>query len=450
MSCAQRLGLQRLARRNDRSIGCHTGAKAGEDRRLALLRIGGPVGDVVHTSRGLDGDRRVLRAPERTGLEVGPLPALQSVAPDVIRRGKAHFTGEGPLAEVVAIDLGSARRGADEAQGCGSCEENRRRARLACADHDGTVPRVPSATIGSIAMPRRCLTPSQGLRSMFGWAIGAWALLGLAPAEAALVEVALVEAAEREPGFGGASEGAAETDGEESVCMVQGEDGAWHPCSDFLRPPAPSEGAETQARAPREREQTVEEANPPPLPAAKTRLELEIEKAQLDPSVPLLALRIEVARAEERLALLESRGQGGPERKEAEDALESARGVLDDVEKIALHRMDTCAQRRGNKPIFKSWRMTAGGPVVLSAPELMAQLPLVDPAGCERIGLIDDKVVARVRRARELRRILETKSFGYHQVGERRALEEELQQLDLKLKEESLPALHSPGVRDPY
>lgn len=252
-----------------------------------------------------------------------------------------------------------------------------------------------------------------------------------------------------EPGFGGASAPETATPDDEEVCVVQGKDGAWHPCSDFL--PAASSSDEPQAQALREQMRTAEAASQGrSASVAKTKLELELEKAHLDPTLPLLALRIDVARAEAVLASYESRGQGGAERDQAEKSLAAARAVLDDVEKIAIRRMDTCAQRRGSKPLFKNWRMTAGGAVALTHAELMAQLPVVDPAGCERIVLIDENVVARVRRAHELRRILATTTFGYFQVDARRALEAELRTLDDALKKEIIPTLYAPGVPDPY
>ena len=112
--------------------------------------------------------------------------------------------------------------------------------------------------------------------------------------------------------------------------------------------------------------------------------------------------------------------------------------------------MDVCSQRRGNKPIVKNFRMTAGGPVLLTASDMMSQLPVVDPEGCERIYLIEAEVVARVKRREELLRTLATTSFGYHEVAQRRALEKELTDIEKELAREALPALSAPGVRDPY
>jgi hypothetical protein len=77
-------------------------------------------------------------------------------------------------------------------------------------------------------------------------------------------------------------------------------------------------------------------------------------------------------------------------------------------------------------------------------------LPIVDPAGCERILLIDADVVARVKRREELMRTLATKTFGYHEVAQRRALEKELGDIEKQLAKEAIPALSAPGVRDPY
>jgi hypothetical protein len=263
-------------------------------------------------------------------------------------------------------------------------------------------------------------------------------------------------------GFGGAGlEGGAEggADGAplEDGCVVRGDDGIWRTCADVVqakersqREAAPPEDEEV--RALRERMRAAEDgagAGPPPAPQ-KTRVEIEIEKARLDPETPLLAVRIEVARAEQALKVLEDGGRGGPERLEAEKALSFARVILDDVERIALHRMDVCSQRLGNKPLFRSFRMTAGGAVPLGINDLMAQLPVVDPAGCERIYLVDATTVERVRRVHALKKILKTQTFGYHEVGERKALEKELAALHKELARDAVPLLSAPGVRDPY
>lgn len=249
-------------------------------------------------------------------------------------------------------------------------------------------------------------------------------------------------------GFGG------EAPLDEDVCTVKGDDGVWRSCAEVLdakerggQEPERDESPEAQAL--RERMKAADAVVVEEKPV-KTRYEIELEKAHLDPSMPLLALRVDVARAQELLDRLENAGTGGRAKEEAEARLAAAERTLDAVERIALHRMDVCSQRRGNKPVFKNFRMTAGGPVLLSTRDIMAQLPLVDPYGCERITLIDKETVERVKRVEELKRVLATTSFGYHDVSKRRALEDELKVLEQGLAKEALPALAAPGVKDPY
>jgi hypothetical protein len=239
-------------------------------------------------------------------------------------------------------------------------------------------------------------------------------------------------------------------------CTIKGDDGVWRTCSDVLQA---KEGA-------RQHLPTGDVANVEPVREAandrdaralstafvvqKTKLEIEIEKARLDPTLPLLALRIDVERARDALQALESKGTGGTVRDEAEQRVAEAELILDAIERIAIHRMDVCSQRRGNKPLLKTFRMTAAGPVLLSAADMMARLPIVDPPGCERIILIDADVVLRVKRRHELRRMLATTSFGYHEVQQRRELERELKELTRELDKDANPALSAPGVKDPY
>jgi hypothetical protein len=194
-------------------------------------------------------------------------------------------------------------------------------------------------------------------------------------------------------------------------------------------------------------------AFPEPTEAAtapkKTPLELELERARMDPSQhPLLMVRVEAARA--RMALEDGRKGGLFSIKDEEAALAKAAAILADVERIALHRMNVCMTRQGKQVVVKSVRMTAAGPVRLSTAELLAQASPVDPDGCGRIFLVDQALVDRVRRAHELQHILTTTKFGYHEVKERRALEDEAKSIAKALGNEDLPIISMPGATDPY
>ncbi len=176
-------------------------------------------------------------------------------------------------------------------------------------------------------------------------------------------------------------------------------------------------------------------AMPPPR---RTKLEDELARAQLDATLPLLAFRVEVARAE--LALEELLSQGArPERVQAaEEQLTSLRGMSDLIERIALARLSSCTRALGQPLTVKTWRMTAGGPVALTAKEMVEQVPNGDPEGCERITLMDADTIARVRRLFELRAELATRSFGYHAVAERKRLEGERAALERALQAQAL------------
>lgn len=256
--------------------------------------------------------------------------------------------------------------------------------------------------------------------------------------------------------FGGADVSEQAGD-EESVCVVQTDDGRWRPCADILA----AGGAQPELQAPtpatpeedalRERMRALEAQAVSAVAAEpKTALEAELERSGFDATLPLLAVRIEAARAEQRVARLAERGRAGREREEAEATLARACSVRDDVERVALHRMEVCSIRRGNKPMFKHYRMTAGGPVLLTQAQMMAQVPFTDPEGCARIFIIDEATVTRVRRLHEIRHILRTRSFGYRQVADRRALEEELRGLEQALERDAVPVLSAPRTPDPW
>jgi hypothetical protein len=181
----------------------------------------------------------------------------------------------------------------------------------------------------------------------------------------------------------------------------------------------------------------------------KTPLELELEAGRMDPAQhPLLALRVEVARA--RMAVEEGRRGGLYDIKDEEAALTAIEAVLADVERIALHRMNVCMTRNGKNVVVKNYRMTPAGPIRLSTSELLAQASAVDPDGCGRIFLIDEAVVTRVKRAHELRRIFDTRRFGFHDMAERRALEAEQAGILKELAKEDLPIISLPGAVDPH
>ena len=259
-----------------------------------------------------------------------------------------------------------------------------------------------------------------------------------------------------EPGFGGNDPAPADVPSDDA-CVIKGDDGVWRSCADAIAAKGkkgddapPPDDPETAALKKRMREAEAAQAAAAAVPPKKTKLEIDLEKARLDPTLPLLALRIDVARAQQDIEDLEKKGVGGPVKDDALARLAEAQSIDDDVERIALHRMDVCMQRHGKKSVLKNFRMTAGGPVLLTVPEMMRALPLVDPVGCERVFAIDDKVVARVKRAHEIQHTLATVDFGYARLDERKKLEHELAAVNEELKKDAVPALSAPGVRDPH
>lgn len=185
----------------------------------------------------------------------------------------------------------------------------------------------------------------------------------------------------------------------------------------------------------------------PPPPKKKTKMELELEKARIDPALfPLVGLRVDVARLE--MELVDFEGRGLTAARDTEVKLARARALLADAERIALHRMNVCLARRGIRSEVKNYRMTAGGPVRLTTPEMLGQASIVDVEGCARIELLDQALVDRLRRAHDVRTTLDTVNFPYHRIAERRALEEELRKLEKELAREDLPVLSAPGAKD--
>lgn len=172
----------------------------------------------------------------------------------------------------------------------------------------------------------------------------------------------------------------------------------------------------------------------------RSKLEEEVEKAKLDPTLPLLAFRIEVARAELEVEELTSTLQRPEVVRAAEERVAALKQVSDLAERIALARLLKCMRAIGMEVTIKNYRMTPGGPVMLSTTEMVDQLPLGDPPGCERIILVDAETMARVRRLFALRTELKARSFGYHEVAARKALEKEEAALAKDLEQQAIPA----------
>ena len=243
----------------------------------------------------------------------------------------------------------------------------------------------------------------------------------------AAVALLLTAAVADEPGFGGADTAAGEGDVDDVVIDATREfsGGA---------APVPTTTAPTLVV---------------PLPPSKTKLELELEKARIDPTQhPLVMLRVEVARLVDELK--EKEGRGLTAARDVEVKLAEARALLGDAERIGLHRMMVCSARTGRTTKVRNFRMTAAGPVRLTNAEVMSQTSVIDPDGCSRIELVDQALVDRLRRAHDVKNTLIKVSFPYHRIAERRALEDELETLEKQLAREDLPVLTIPGMKDPY
>ena len=173
-------------------------------------------------------------------------------------------------------------------------------------------------------------------------------------------------------------------------------------------------------------------------PARRTKLEGELDRAGLDARLPLLAFRIEVARAE----LLHDELKGTRQRPEvlqaSEDKLAAIHAMSDLVERVALARLVKCSRSIGAEVKVKNYRMTPGGPVMLSTAEVLDQVPLGDPEGCERIVLMDAPTLDKVRHLFAIRAELKTRNFGFHEVAARRALEAEERALAHDLEQQAL------------
>jgi hypothetical protein len=188
---------------------------------------------------------------------------------------------------------------------------------------------------------------------------------------------------------------------------------------------------------------------PPPPPRKKTLLEEELARAGVEAADhPLLLARLEVALLKQEFKDKESRGLSSV--RDVETRLLAAEAVLADIELVARNRMQNCAQRLGLRVQVKNYRMTPAGPRPLTREELMGQASYVDPEGCNRILLVDQPLVDRVKRAHALRALLHSTNFPYHRIEERRALEREQRELERALAGERLPALALPGALDPH
>lgn len=257
----------------------------------------------------------------------------------------------------------------------------------------------------------------------------------------ALLVLSLAGAVSDEAGFGGADDGAdvgGDVGGDADQVDIDVE-----LASDL---PPPTEFTTGAAAATTTMPEPVLRVVEPPK---KSKLELELEKARIDPAgFPLVQLRVDVARLE--LQLQENEERGLTAARGTEQKLAEARALLADAERIALHRMAVCAARIGKGSSVKNFRMTAGGPVRLTTREVLAQTSALDPDGCARIELLDQAVVDRLRRAHDIQITLSTVSFPYHRIAERRALEDELAALRKLLAREDLPVLTVAGAKDPY
>ncbi len=242
-------------------------------------------------------------------------------------------------------------------------------------------------------------------------------------------------------GFGGADDIAVDDVAADDIVEVERDDGL---------APADDLGAATEFVGGNRSRTGVFPTTPAEPPAKKkTALELELEKARLDPALfPLIQLRVDVARLDADRIEAESRGLSAATA--IKEVLAAAQAILVDVERIAMHRMNVCMTRQGKRAVVKNYKMTAAGPVRLSTQQLLAQTSNIDPDGCARIELIEKEVVARVRRAHELRAILKTTPFPFHKLDDKRALEKEQQALLKELAKEDVPIISLSGGADPY
>jgi hypothetical protein len=195
---------------------------------------------------------------------------------------------------------------------------------------------------------------------------------------------------------------------------------------------------------------TVTTTMVPDAPPAKlTAYEEELARVHLDPAqYPLLQMRVEYARAQQELADMEERGMGLTERDVIEAKVALVKVVLDDVERIAMHRLNVCATRAGKKTTIRNYRMTAGGPMPMTTDEIMRQATVPDPDGCERIALIDVDTVTRVKHFRALEHEVNTRNFTFYEQDAKHKLEDELEEVRAELSKDASMAVMLPGARD--
>lgn len=228
---------------------------------------------------------------------------------------------------------------------------------------------------------------------------------------------------------------------EEGSCVMPDARGVWRPCDEVLAERAP-------ARSP-----TVEDERPPlPLPAppeeerpkvraisttrpasgAYGRLVADTQDAVKE-EFPLLTLRERVkALADEADVLLDDpiRYREAPAKRQEHERLQT---VLERVEKVAFHKMRSCIATE--MPEWSEtytppslYRMTPGG-LVRASPDERRKLPSFDPPGCERIRLVDEALIEKVRRVVEIEDTLENGRLGYYERDQRAALEREREAL---------------------
>lgn len=242
---------------------------------------------------------------------------------------------------------------------------------------------------------------------------------------------------------------------EESSCLLQDDDGNWLPCDHVLAARAkaagkvPANGAtgeDLDERPPLALPPPPEDDGPKlreisetrPAKGAFGRL-VAGNSEQLAEEFPLLKLRVRVdalkAEAEE-LTQHPTRHREAPA-KYAEH--ETWKAVLERVEGVAFHLMRSCIA--SEMPDWSEtytapslYRMTPGGPVLASREE-RRKLPSFDPPGCERLRLVDDATIEKVRRLHEIEDTLRNGRLGYYERDQRKALEREATALKHELGE---------------
>lgn len=228
------------------------------------------------------------------------------------------------------------------------------------------------------------------------------------------------------------------------------EHGTWRPCDEVLaaRAPAattPATEAEGE-RPPLVLSPPAEDEGPKvrrisktsPAKGAYGKLVAGTSEAVKE-EFPLLTLRDRVkALGVEYEALLDDplRFREAPAKREEQKQEQT---VLARLEKVAFHRMRSCIATEMPEwsETYTSpslYRMTPGGPV-LASPDERRKLPKFDPPGCERIRLVDDALIEKVRRVVAIEDTLENGRLGYYERDQRDALEQELQALKNDLGE---------------